>query len=981
MKKFIFGIVLLLSMISGVKASEIYLTRDKIDNVYSYYYDENLGRDRFLNAEKYIFEDRVAYCLELGKNINSNLYDFTTSLEMSGIKEEDLEYIKLVSYYGYDYPGHNTDKYYMATQELIWKRLSNNVRISWVKDLNPSDKIDVSSEKASILMLVNYHYTKPSFAGMELEAILGERKMFLDSNSVLMNFESTDENAVIAGNNLILTENFRGNEVVLRRKNYNDNLFFVYINGVSQKMLSTGMVDEIKVKFKTKMIGGSLTIHKLDKDTGSDEPVGEALLEGTEYELYDANNVLIDTLIIGKKEKVSDLALGRYYLKEKKAGKGYLLDDKIYDIEITGDNLDIAIEVYDEVIKRRVDIFKVFASNETGILTEESNITFEIYDRSGNLFDKVTTDDDGYASIVLPYGTYTFKQINVTDGYEKIDDFEVSILEDDERPIYKILANSEVKVRLRVVKKDLDTGKNVVNGKVKFKIFDVKKKEFLSYKSLYPKEEVISEFEVDDRGTLLLPMELGFGEYILYEVDDKMDGYLYNKEGVHFSIGNDTNMINDDEYGAIVEIPFYNKRVKGNISIVKYGEDVIYENNSYRYKRVLLDGVIFEVYANEDIYENGILMYKNNDLVGRITTDKDGKGVIKKLPLGSYYVKEISSSKGNVVSDKKYDVLLTYKDQYTEEINYKLVVNNYLNKGKLIINKYEKNSDIRIPNTLMEIRDKKGRVVYNGYTDGNGQIIIDNLPYGEYYLSEVEASTGYRLLEDNIYFDIDKDSSQVNVYNERIEVPKTGMASRNYFLIGGIVSLFIFIMTIFFRMRVGAIVGIVTGTLCFTLYAGDIFKEYMDNNKNNKSITYYMEDDTKKIDDERYNYVAVLEIPSVNLKRGFLTTDSSYNDVKYNIELISYDDNRIILASHNGKNSNSYFGNLSKMELGDEINLYYRGSIYKYIYSDSYEIKKDGYASIYNDEDKKSIVLITCSDDKNDGQVVHVGYLKDVSSY
>lgn len=981
MKKFIFGIVLLLSMVSGVKASEIYLTRDKIDNVYSYYYDENLGRDRFLYAEKYIFEDRVAYCLELGKNINSNLYDFTTSLEMSGIKEEDLEYIKLVSYYGYDYPGHNTDKYYMATQELIWKRLSNNVKVSWVRNLNPSDKIDVSSEKENILMLVDYHQKKPSFAGMELEVTLGQEKVLLDNNRVLMDFESNDENVVLAANNLILTENFRGNEVVLRRKTYNDNLFFVYINGVSQKMLSTGMVDEIKVRFKTKLIGGSLTIHKLDKDTGGDVPVGDASLEGTVYELYDDNNALVDTLIIGKKEKISDLPLGKYYLKEKKAGEGYLLDDKVYDIEITSDNLDIAIDVYDEVIKRRVNIFKVFASDETGILTGEGNITFEIYDRSGNLYDKVTTDDDGYTSIVLPYGTYIFKQMNVTEGYEKIDDFEVSILEDDDRPIYKILANSEVEVRLRVVKKDLDTGENVVNGNIKFKLFDVKKNEFLSYKSLYPKEEIISEFEVDDRGVLLLPMKLGFGEYILYEVDDKMDGYLYNKEGVRFSIDNDTNMIKDDEYGAIVEIPFYNKRVKGNINIVKYGEDVIYENNSYFYKRVLLDGVIFDVYANEDIYENGILMYKNKDLVGRITTDKDGKGAIKSLPLGSYYVKEISSSNGNVVINTRYDVELKYQDQYTEEINYKLVVNNYLNKGKLIINKYEKNSDVRLPNTLMEIRDKKGRVVYNGYTDDNGQIVIDDLPYGEYYLSEIEASTGYRLLEDNIYFEINKEELEMDIYNDRIRVPNTGIANKDYFLIGGIISLFIFIMSIFFHMRAWSIFTMVMGIICFSCYGGNCYLDYRDRSNNDKNVNYYIENNKPIKQDRRYDYVAVLEIPSIELKRGFLAKDSEYNDVKYNIELLRYDERQIVLASHNGNNGNSYFSNLNKLNLGDDINIYYNGNIYEYIYSDSYEIKKDGHASIYCDDDKKSIVLITCSDDKSDGQVVHIGYLKTVSSY
>ena len=79
-----------------------------------------------------------------------------------------------------------------------------------------------------------------------------------------------------------------------------------------------------------------------------------------------------------------------------------------------------------------------------------------------------------------------------------------------------------------------------------------------------------------------------------------MDGYLYNKDGVKFTIGDDANLINDNEYGVIVEVPFYNKRVRGNITILKYGEDVVIEQ-SYKYNKILLEGVKFNIYALENI--------------------------------------------------------------------------------------------------------------------------------------------------------------------------------------------------------------------------------------------------------------------------------------------------------------------------------------------------------------------------------------------
>lgn len=108
-------------------------------------------------------------------------------------------------------------------------------------------------------------------------------------------------------------------------------------------------------------------------------------------------------------------------------GEGYLLDDKIYVVQLDRDNLDNKKVVCDEVIKRKIEIFKVYASNETGFMVGEENIRFDIFDKDNNLVTSITTDSDGYASTYLVYGTYTVRQVNSTPGYYKIDDFKVTI--------------------------------------------------------------------------------------------------------------------------------------------------------------------------------------------------------------------------------------------------------------------------------------------------------------------------------------------------------------------------------------------------------------------------------------------------------------------------------------------------------------------------------------------------------------------------
>lgn len=976
MKKII-CLIGLLFFCHNVKANQVILMEDRIDDTYTYYYDSQLGRNRFLNASKYIFGDNVAYCLELGKKIESNIYTMSSSFDEINIDKEDIDYVKLVSYYGYDYPGHDSDRYYMATQELIWNRLSN-VSIKWVKDLNPYSVVDVSFEKNVIISLINSHYIKPSFDGKEVDMIYGKDLVLTDTNNVLKYYETDNKYVKIDGDKLIIDGNIDTKEIILNKKNYSDRVFFVYSSGNSQKMLSSGKIDNVSSKIKLDIKSGSLTISKLDKETGDNVPQGDASLFGAIYEIFDENDILIGEIVIGRENTINNLPIGKYYIKEKEASDGYLLDDNVYEVEITENELNINLTVYEEVIKREINIFKVFASDKTGILVGESGVTFEIYDSKNKLVNTITTDSDGFAKVLLPYGIYTFRQVNSTEDYYKVDDFIVKVDKYDERPIYKLLSNSEIKARLRVVKKDIETGKNIINSNVKFKIFDIRNNDFVKFKLTYPKKEEIDVFSVDSDGIFVTPFELSSGEYILYEVDQEMNGYTYNNEGIRFSIGEDSDLINDNEYGVMIEIPFYNRRVRGNINIVKYGENMIVENFGYKYDKILLKNVKFNIYALEDIYENGDLIYESGTLIGEVITDEKGVAKISNLPLGKYKIEEVSSSNGNVIENNEYVVSLSYIDQYTSIINYKLIVNNYLPKGSLTINKYEKDTEIGIPNTLIEICNIRNEVVYSGYTDNNGQIILDDLSYGEYYISEVEASSGYKILEDRIYFDIDSSEKTIDIYNERYVVPNTGV-SGIYNIILIILIVFGMILVFVFNKIVVKILGFSFIAFGIGYYSLNFYLYFNDYYNNEKSVTAILNDEDEVSRNEKYDYIGFIEIPSIELKRGFLDKENKYNDVKYNIEIIDMSENGIIMAAHNGNSYYSYFDNLKKLELGDTIYIYYNNKKYVYIYSDYYEVEKTGYVDVYRDNTRKNIVLITCKDQNK--QSVFVGYLKEVLDF
>ena len=141
---------------------------------------------------------------------------------------------------------------------------------------------------------------------------------------------------------------------------------------------------------------------------------------------------------------------------------------------------------------------------------------------------------------------------------------------------------------------------------------------------------------------------------------------------------------------------------------------------------------------------------------------------------------------------------------------------------------------------------------------------------------------------------------------------------------------------------------------------------------------------TSKID---YNYIGVLEIPSISLKRGLVSPDSYYNNVNYNIQIIEHstmpdiDNGNLILAGHNGASYISFFKNLYKLSPNDKIYIYYNGYKYEYTLNNIYDTPKDGNIEIYRDHKKTTLTLITCKKNTKDTQVVYIGYLSNKEQY
>lgn len=167
----------------------------------------------------------------------------------------------------------------------------------------------------------------------------------------------------------------------------------------------------------------------------------------------------------------------------------------------------------------------------------------------------------------------------------------------------------------------------------------------------------------------------------------------------------------------------------------------------------------------------------------------------------------------------------------------------------------------------------------------------------------------------------------------------------------------------------------------------DNIQEFFNEEQNEETIQeeVFVEVENKKVDETNYDYIAVLEIPKINLKRG-LSQDKYYNNVNRNVEILkgstmpNISKGNFILAGHSGSGRVAYFRNLNKLTIGDISYIYYGGIKYTYKVNNIYDIEKTGTATITRDLNKTTLTMITCRHNTNK-QIVIISELINKESY
>lgn len=718
--------------------SNIYIKKARPDGYTKY------QQARFIRRSE---DNAFVYCVQPYTDIDNNLpyYNVERSdyARVLGFSDAQWERISLLAYYGYGYEGHSDQKWYAITQVMIWRTTNPESDIYFTDTLNGNRVSRFDGEMAELESLVANHYKAPRFQD-NIVMPIGSTITLNDSNNVLSNFRvagATNVNASVNGNTLTVTATKVGDATINLQKSATKYELppIVYFKDGSQNVFRVGNYDPVRTNLKIKVVGGKVTPEKYDVETKTKQAQGEATLDGAIYGIYKIDGTKIGTVSSNTTSNYLP-ELGRFYLLEEKASTGYTLDSNKYYFEITEDNLTPTVKVYEQVIRRDFEITKVYATDETTIMTPEVGVKFGVYNRNGVLVGEYTTNNQGNFEFNLPYGSYTIKQLTSTSGHEKMKDFNIEVKEVG-GVIKKVISNAEITAKLRVVKIDAETKEVIKRAGIKFKILDTKTNEYVCQTTSYPKQK-ICVFETDENGEFITAYPLNTGTYKLEEVDQVIDGYLWNKESHEFTIDENSVLREDSEYGIIFDTQFENTPVKGEVKIEKVGEVArLDEGKGYKYINEKLAGIKFGIYQGDDEIATGI-------------TDENGNLTFGNLKLGSYCVKELKTLDGYILNDKPVCFTLKYKDQYTPVITYKTLIENKLKTTQYEFTKTDYSTDETLPNTKMEIYTVDNELVFAGETDENGKIVIERLPIGKYYILEKEAPEGYLINDKKMYFEV-----------------------------------------------------------------------------------------------------------------------------------------------------------------------------------------------------------------------------------
>lgn len=547
----------------------------------------------------------------------------------------------------------------------------------------------------------------------------------------------------------------------------------------------------------------------------------QTVLYPTKYDIS-----VFETDESGMMELPQWLGSGNYTLKEVQAPEGYILNPDPIPFKVFreyeekdkwGDSV-IRVVCEDVSVKGIIDVTKVapvLTAYEDGkfIYTEERvrDVRFQIIaaediyradrqtDAEGNLItlykkgdivETLVTDPLGEASSMeLPLGKYKVKEIYVPGGiYLDQEEIEVELKYEDDRTeiVFSPADFYDQRQEIEIGAFKYDTKTNKAIPGVEITIYA--NRDILDYYGnvLVKKGDAIRSIVTDNDGKADFGKDLPLNAYAAEGDDPDVEEPMYYMKETKFPVGY---LPEDNTYFIYSSTPDMTVQfVKENVNVSNVHVDGIIkvtktapvltgydENGRFVYTDERIHDVKFQIIAAEDIYradcdltEDGELIpiYKKDEVIQVLTTDKDGYAETSKLPLGKYRVKEIYVPGGIYLDQEEIDVELKYADDDTEIVYENADFYDQRQQIEVSVYKYDKLTDKAIGGVEVSLyanRDildyygnllvQKGTLIRKGITDNAGRYVFStDIPLNAYAREQEKTDSEDKDEEEPMYY-------------------------------------------------------------------------------------------------------------------------------------------------------------------------------------------------------------------------------------
>ena len=292
----------------------------------------------------------------------------------------------------------------------------------------------------------------------------------------------------------------------------------------------------------------------------------------------------------------------------------------------------------------------------------------------------------------------------------------------------------------------------------------------------YTKDTLVDAITTGEKGTAT-SKQLYLGKYRVVE-KTAPNRFVLNRTVNHIAL----TYAGQNEKVTNTSTSFTNDRQKVEIDLTK----VLEQNEKFNIgSNDEILNVSFGLYADEDLKAaNGSVIPKDG-LLEIITCDEKGKATFTTdLPIGSYYVKEISTDNHYILSEKKYPVVFEYAGQDTATVHISVndgePIENEIIYGTIKGLKIDRETGENIAGALFgmfkaeekELSEKTA--ILTAESNEEGIFTFENVPYGEYIVCELKPANGYLENEELYPVTISEDDEIIEITIENDKIPELG---------------------------------------------------------------------------------------------------------------------------------------------------------------------------------------------------------------